>query len=143
MFLLPAFTRLGHGHQDVLSPYDEMHVCTEYASVCTLIRKNFRGMGSEATLTPREKSPLPEKKKKKISPEEDRTHDTASGRTASPTHYQRAIPAPEVVRDEQFLEPLPYRSPGASIIEADDRQVTTVFTVQLSFHHRHSTNPVS
>ena len=34
-------------------------------------------------------------------------------------------------------------SPGAGIMEADDRQVTTVFTLQPSFHHRHSTNPVS
>ena len=34
-------------------------------------------------------------------------------------------------------------SPGAGIMEADDRQVTTVFVVQLSFHHRHSTNRVS
>ena len=32
---------------------------------------------------------------------------------------------------------------GAGIMEADDHQVTTVFTVQPSFHHRHSTNPVS
>ena len=32
---------------------------------------------------------------------------------------------------------------GADIMEADDRQVTTVFTVQPSFHHRHSTNRVS
>ena len=32
---------------------------------------------------------------------------------------------------------------GTSIMEADDRQVTTVFTVQPSFHHRHSTNRVS
>ena len=28
-------------------------------------------------------------------------------------------------------------TPGAGIIEADGRQVTTVFTVQQSFHHRH------
>ena len=35
------------------------------------------------------------------------------------------------------------QTPGAGIMEADDRQVTTVFTVQPSFHHRHSTNPVS
>ena len=28
-------------------------------------------------------------------------------------------------------------------MEVDDRQMTTVFTVQLSFHHRHSTNRVS
>ena len=40
--------------------------------------------------TPREKSPLPEK----FSPEEDPPHNAASSRTASPTHYQRAIPAP-------------------------------------------------
>ena len=33
--------------------------------------------------------------------------------------------------------------PGAGIMEADDRQVTTVFIVQPSFHHRHSTNRVS
>ena len=39
-------------------------------------------------LTPREKSPQPEK----FSSEEDRTHDAASSRTASPTHYQQAIP---------------------------------------------------
>ena len=32
---------------------------------------------------------------------------------------------------------------GAGIMEADDRQVTTGFTVQPSFHHRHSTNRVS
>ena len=31
---------------------------------------------------------------------------------------------------------------GADIMEADERQVTTVFTVQSSFHHRHSTNQV-
>ena len=33
--------------------------------------------------------------------------------------------------------------PGAGIMEADDRPVTTVFTVKPSFHHRHSTNWVS
>ena len=34
-------------------------------------------------------------------------------------------------------------TPGTSIIEADDRQVTTVFTVQRSFQHRQPTNRVS
>ena len=34
------------------------------------------------------------------------------------------------------------RSAGAGIMEADDRQVTTVFTAQPSFHHRHTTNRV-
>ena len=45
-------------------------------------------MEPEPVSTSREKSPLPEK----FSPEEDRTHDAASSRTASPTHYHRAIP---------------------------------------------------
>ena len=50
------------------------------------------GDGSEPMLTPREKSPLPEK----FFREEDRTHDAASSRTASPTLYQRAVPGPEI-----------------------------------------------
>ena len=29
VFLLPAFTRLRHERQDLLSPCDEMHVCTD------------------------------------------------------------------------------------------------------------------
>ena len=29
VFFLPAFTRLGHERQDLLSPCDEMHVCTD------------------------------------------------------------------------------------------------------------------
>ena len=29
VFLLPAFTRLGHERQDLLSPCDEVHVCTD------------------------------------------------------------------------------------------------------------------
>ena len=29
VFLLPAFTCLGHERQDLLSPCDEMHVCTD------------------------------------------------------------------------------------------------------------------
>ena len=44
------------------------------------------------------KSTPPEKK---IS-EEDRTHDAASSRTASPTHYQRAIPAPGRIETNLF-----------------------------------------
>ena len=29
VFLLPAFTHLGHERQDLLSACDEMHVCTD------------------------------------------------------------------------------------------------------------------
>ena len=57
-------------------------------------------------LTPREKSHLPEK----FSPDEDRTRDVASSRTASSTHYQRAIPVPAkciemytLVNEDPFL----------------------------------------
>ena len=52
--LLPAFTRLGHECQDLLSPRDRMHVCTDCTSVYTLIRKRFWGMESEPMLAPRE-----------------------------------------------------------------------------------------
>ena len=51
--------------------------------------KEFLEMELEPMLTPREKSPLPEK----FSSEKDRTHEAASSRTTSPTHFQRAIPA--------------------------------------------------
>ena len=50
----------------------------------------FKGMESEPTLTPREKKSAPEK----FSSEEDRTHDVASSRTASPTHYQLSYSDP-------------------------------------------------
>ena len=39
VFLLPAFTRLGYECQDLLSPRDGMHVCTDL--VYTLIRKTL------------------------------------------------------------------------------------------------------
>ena len=84
VFLLQAFTRLGHERQDLLSPCNGMHMCTDYTSIHIVIRKSFGGMEPEPMLTPREKSPLPEK----FSPEEDQTHNAASSRTVSPTHYQ-------------------------------------------------------
>ena len=46
-------------------------------------------MEQKLILPPWGKSPLPEK----FSSEEDRTHDTASSRTASPTHCQWCFPA--------------------------------------------------
>ena len=45
VFLLPAFTRLGHERQDLLSPCDKMHVCKDQTSVYTLIRRSFGGNG--------------------------------------------------------------------------------------------------
>ena len=40
VFLLPAFTRLGHECKDLLSPCDGMHVSTDWTSVYTLIPKS-------------------------------------------------------------------------------------------------------
>ena len=45
VFLLSAFTRQGHERQDLLSPCDEMHVCTDWTSVYTLIRTSIGGNG--------------------------------------------------------------------------------------------------
>ena len=70
VFLLPAFTRLGHECQDLLSPSEGMYVCTDYASGYALIQKSFR----EWSQNPREKSPL----------REARTRNASSRRTASP-----------------------------------------------------------
>ena len=42
-----------------------------------------------------------------------------------------------------LMSGLAHGGPGAGIMEANDRQVTTVFTIPMSFHHRHSTNRVS
>ena len=52
-------------------------------------------MESEPMLTPREISPQPDKFS-----EEDGTHDAASSRTASPTHYQLSYSGPQE-RDER------------------------------------------
>ena len=71
------FTRLGHDCQGLLKLCDGMHVCT------------------------REKSPLPEK----FSPKEYQTHGTAWRRTASPTHYRRAIPVSQDISEPDEWEP--------------------------------------
>ena len=87
MFLLPAFTYLGYESQDLLSPCDGMHICvqTRPRFFVVVFFPSERVLGeSEPMLTPMEKSPQPEI----FFPEEDRTHDAASSRAPSPTHYQ-------------------------------------------------------
>ena len=69
-------------------------------------------------LTLREKSLLPEKK---FSPEEYRTHDAASGRTASPTHYQPAIPAPRCIKQNSEPNTLPTSYSGPTPHQAEQR----------------------
>ena len=80
MFLLPAFTRLGHECPDLLSPCDGIHVCKDWTSVYTLIRKSL-GNGVRTHVNSKGKIPSVG------SSEEDQTHDDASRGTASPTHY--------------------------------------------------------
>ena len=41
VFLLSAIYSLGHECQDLVSPCDGMHMCTDYTSVYTLIGKSF------------------------------------------------------------------------------------------------------
>ena len=86
VFLLPAFTRLGHERQDLLSPYDGMHVCTTRPQFVLSSEGVFGGMEFEPMLTPREKSPLP-----KMSPDEARTRDTVD---SEPKHYQLSYSGP-------------------------------------------------
>ena len=49
--------RLRHEYQDLLSPWDGLHVCTDQTSVYTLIRKNFREW-SQNPCKLQEKNPL-------------------------------------------------------------------------------------
>ena len=83
VFLLLAFTRLGHERQDLLSLCDEMHVCTDY----TLIRKSFGGNGVWTHVNSKGKIPSTGKcPQRRIEP--------ATLWTASPSTTNWAIPAP-------------------------------------------------
>ena len=76
VLLLLAFIRLGHECAQTRPPF------------ILSFKRVFGG-----------KFPLPEK----FSSEEDWTHDTASSRTASSTHYQWAIPAPVISSESDYL----------------------------------------
>ena len=65
-------------------------MCAQTRPRFILSSENIWGIVREPMLTPRKKSPLPEKS----SPEEDRTHNAASHRTASPTLYQLSYSGP-------------------------------------------------
>ena len=60
VFLLPAFTHLGHECQDRLSPCDGMPDVHRLARGLYSHPKEFWGLESEPMLPPREKFPLPE-----------------------------------------------------------------------------------
>ena len=80
MFLLPAFTRLGHECQDLLGPYGL------YSHP-----KEFGGIGVRSHVNSQGKIPS------SGGSEEDRTHDVASRRTANPTHYRLSYSGRQLV----------------------------------------------
>ena len=87
VILLSAFTRLGHECQYLFSPCDGMHVRTNYRPWFVLSpQRALKGMESESML-----SPIP----CTGGSQEGRTHDAASRRTASPTHYTLSYSGPE------------------------------------------------
>ena len=96
VFLLPAFTRLGHECQDLWSGEMEC-MCAQTRPRFILLSERVLGE-SEPTLTPRGKVSWTRKILLRGGWNPER-------RTVSPTHYQRAIPAP-LVRAELSVQSL-------------------------------------
>ena len=71
-------------------------------------------------------------------------HDTSLGDRSAQIIIRAATPRQKLQIQLSISPSHSILTPGAGITEADadDRQVTTVFTVQPSFHHRHPTNRV-
>ena len=103
VFLLLPFIRQGHECQDLLSLCDGTHVSTDKTLVYNLIRKSFRVNGVRTHVNSKGKIPCTGDS------EEDWTHDTASRRTASPTHYQLSYSGPLLIIIIQKTETRSYR----------------------------------
>ena len=88
MFLLPAFTCLGHEWQGLLSQCNGMHVCTDYISVYTLIWRSVWGNGVRNHVNSKGKIPSTRDS------EEVWARNAASPRTASPKRYQLSYSGP-------------------------------------------------
>ena len=97
-FFLPAFTRLGQELQDLLSPCEGLHVCTDSTSVYTPIRKSFQGVESEPMLTSKGKIPSTG------GSEEGRTRNAESRSTVSSTHYRLSYSGPKRPSDTSDLQ---------------------------------------
>ena len=82
-------------------------------------------------------------RERSINRQTDRRILLSRKRTRHSTQIANVINQPENEQAQGWCLRLQAGHPGAGIMEADDRQVTTVFTVQPSFHHRHSANRVS
>ena len=83
-FLLPAFIYLGHECQDLLS----LCVCVQTRPQFILSSERVVGNGVKTHVNSKRKIPYTG------GSEKDQTHDTASRRTASPTHYQLSYSSP-------------------------------------------------
>ena len=89
VFLLPAFTRLGHECQDLLSRCDGMHVCTAQTIPWFILSsKRILGNGVRTYVNSKGKIPCTRDS------EEVRTRDAASRRTGSPAYYQLSYSGP-------------------------------------------------
>ena len=86
VLLLTAVTCLGHECRDLLSRCNGMHAQTR--SQFILSSKRVLGNGVRNHVNSKTKIPSTRGSK------EVRTHDTASGRTVSPTHYQLSYCGP-------------------------------------------------
>ena len=90
VFLLLAFTHLGHECQALLSPCDGILVCTDYRPRFILSSKRVLGNGVRAHANCKGKIPSTG------GSEECGTREAASRRTVSPTYYRLSYSSPEI-----------------------------------------------
>ena len=105
VFLLPAFTRLGHERQGSFESL-RWNACVHRLDLGLYSNpKEFWMNGVRTHVNSKGKIPSTEKKKNKqtLSPEEDRTRDAASSSPASPTHYQLRSQSRKRSRDPRSL----------------------------------------
>ena len=108
VFLLPAFTRLGHECQDLLSSCDEMHVHRLDLGLHSHPRE-ILGNGVRTYVNSMRKIPSTR------GSEKSRSIDAASRRTASPTHYQLSYSGPYEIHVYVFWEYVGKDSPLPSL----------------------------
>ena len=153
VFLLPAFTHLGHEYQHLLSPCDGNARVHRLDLSLYSHSTEFWVNGVRTHVNSKGKIPSTGK----ILPRggwNPRRWNQAGQRAQHTTNElflpppsPPPPPSPHTPRFQNSVCEDRIDTPGASIMEADDHQVTTVFTVQASFHHRqteyHETLPYS
>ena len=110
VFLLPTFTRLGHDCQDLLSPCESMYVCRLDHGLYSHPKEFFGGNEVKTHVNSKGKIPSTGKR---LSSEEDRTHDTASSMqdsepnmlTTSYSAHPPPPPPPQGLQNETDCSP--------------------------------------